>query len=183
FTAVSVMAIMYAHFHQPPPPITNVRPDVPADLAAAVMRMLEKEPEQRWPNMEAAVAAVSGAPLAPGDPIHVQLVTLASAGRSAQLRRRISTPLSPTPIGRGVGKTTNVAALSIKPGDVTIAVGGAVQLTVTAKRRCGSSPGPQALRSRHHVSCASSQRAPRSRYRRPSRPRRHRRPRRAGPRL
>src|SRR5438552_110725 len=138
FTAVSVMAIMYAHFHQPPPPITNVRPDVPADLAAAVMRMLEKEPEQRWPNMEAAVAAVGGAPLAPGDPIHVQLVTLASAGRSAQLRRRISTPLSPTPIGRGVGKTTNVAALSIKPGDVTIAVGGAVQLTVTAKRRSGS---------------------------------------------
>src|SRR5438105_2936278 len=59
FTAVSVMAIMYAHFHQPPPPITNVRPDVPADLAAAVMRMLEKEPEQRWPNMEAAVAAVA----------------------------------------------------------------------------------------------------------------------------
>src|SRR2546430_6815443 len=54
------------------------------------------------------------------------------------LRRRISTPLSPTPIGRGVGKTTNVAALSIKPGDVTIAVGGAVQLTVTAKRRSGS---------------------------------------------
>src|SRR5256886_842073 len=138
FTAVSVMAIMYAHFHQPPPPITNVRPDVPADLAAAVMRMLEKEPEQRWPSMEAAVAAVGGAPLAPGDPIHVQLVTLASAGRSAQLRRRISTPLSPTPIGRGVGKTTNVAALSIKPGDVTIAVGGAVQLTVTAKRRSGS---------------------------------------------
>src|SRR5438874_13020686 len=138
FTAVSVMAIMYAHFHQPPPPITNVRPDVPADLAAAVMRMLEKEPEQRWPNMEAAVAAVGGAPLAPGDPIHVQLVTLASAGRSAQLRRRISTPLSPTPIGRGVGKTTNVAALSIKPGDVTIAVGGAVQLTVTAERRSGS---------------------------------------------
>jgi len=139
FTAVSVMAIMYAHFHQPPPPITNVRPDVPADLAAAVMRMLEKEPEQRWPNMEAAVAAVGGAPLAPGDPVHVQLVTLASAGRSAQLGRRMSTPLSPTPIGRGgLGKTTNVAALSIKPHNVTIAVGGAVQLTVTAKRRSGS---------------------------------------------
>src|SRR5207244_11592328 len=128
----SVMCYMYVHIHQPPPPITNARPDVPAELAAAVMRMLEKEPEQRWPNMEAAVAAVGGAPLAPGDPIHVQLVTLASAGRSAQLGRRMSTPLSPTPIGRGgLGKTTNVAALSIKPHNVTIAVGGAVQLTVT----------------------------------------------------
>ena len=139
FTAVSVMAIMYAHFNEPPPPITGIRPDVPAGLAAAVMRMLEKDPAKRWPSMEAAVAAIGGAPLAPGDPVHVQLVTLASAGRSAQLGRRISTPLSPTPIGRGgVGKTTNVAALSITPRDVTIAVGGAVQLTVTAKRRSGS---------------------------------------------
>src|SRR5438552_16131499 len=51
----------------------------------------------------------------------------------------MSTPLSPTPIGRGgTGKTTNVAALTITPRDVTIAVGGAVQLTVTAKRRNGS---------------------------------------------
>ena len=139
FTAISVMAIMYAHFNEPPPPITNIRPDVPAGLAAAVMRMLEKDPAKRWPSMEAAVAAIGGAPLAPGDPVHVQLVTLASAGRSAQLGRRISTPLSPTPIGRGgAGKTTNVAALTITPRDVTIAVGGAVQLTVTAKRRNGS---------------------------------------------
>ena len=142
FTAISVMAIMYAHFHEPPPPITEVRTDVPAGVAAAVLRMLEKDPARRWPSMEAAVAAIGGAPLAPGDPVHVQLVTLASAGRSAQLARRISTPLSPTPVGRGgVGKTTNVAALSITPGDVTIAVGGAVQLTVTAKRRSGSTQG------------------------------------------
>src|SRR2546425_65603 len=99
FTAISVMAIMYAHFHEPPPPITEVRTDVPAGVAAAVLRMLEKDPARRWPSMEAAVAAIGGAPLAPGDPVHVQLVTLASAGRSAQLARRISTPLSPTPIG------------------------------------------------------------------------------------
>src|SRR5204863_3902341 len=142
FTAVSVMAIMYAHFNEPPPPITGIRPDVPGGLAAAVMRMLEKDPAKRWPSMEVAVAAIGGAPLAPGDPVHVQLVTLASAGRSAQLARRISTPLSPTPIGRGgAGKTTNVAALSITPGDVTIAVGGAVQLTRAATRRSGSTAG------------------------------------------
>src|SRR5207237_825146 len=97
------------------------------------------DPAKRWPSMEAAVAAIGGAPLAPGDPVHVQLVTLASAGRSAELGRRISTPLSPTPIGRRrAGNTTNVAALTITPRDVTIAVGGAVQLTVTAKRRSGS---------------------------------------------
>src|SRR5439155_22100522 len=116
--------------------------DVPAGPAAGVMRMLAKEPAKRWPSMEAAVAAIGGAPLVPGDPVHVQLVTLASAGRSAQLGRRISTPLSPTPIGRGgVGRMTHVAALAMTPGDVTIAVGGAVQLTVTAKRRSGSTQG------------------------------------------
>src|SRR6266513_1160260 len=93
----------------------------------------------RRPRSPASGLTSPQASLAPCDPVHVQLVTLATAGRSAQLERRISTPLSPTPIGRGgAGKTTNVAALTITPGDVTIAVGGAVQLTVTAKRRSGS---------------------------------------------
>src|SRR2546429_9924055 len=68
FTAVSVMAIMYAHFNKPPPPITGIRPDVPGGLAAAVMRMLEKDPAKRWPSMEGAVEAIGDEPLPPSGP-------------------------------------------------------------------------------------------------------------------
>jgi eukaryotic-like serine/threonine-protein kinase len=143
FAADSVMAIMYAHFNEVPAPVTNVRPDVPSGLAGAVMRMLEKEPGKRWPSMEAALAAVGGAPLAHDDPIRTHLVTLAAAGAASQLAKRISTPVSPMPaVKSGAGKTSNIAALSIAPRRTTIAVGGAVQLSATMRRISGTTqPG------------------------------------------
>jgi serine/threonine-protein kinase len=138
FRADSVMAIMYAHFNEPPAPIRDGRPDAPPELAAAVMRMLEKDPAQRWPNLEAAVGAVGGAPLAHDDPIRTQLVTLAAAGAASQLAKRISTPVSPQPLGR-TGKTTaTIAGLRIAPARVQVAVGDAVQLSATARRTSGS---------------------------------------------
>ncbi|HXI65761.1 MAG TPA: protein kinase [Gemmatimonadales bacterium] len=143
FAADSVMAIMYAHFNEVPAPVTNVRPDVPPGLAGAVMRMLEKEPGKRWPSLEAALAAVGGAPLAHDDPIRTHLVTLAAAGAASQLAKRISTPVSPMPaVKSGAGKTSNIAALSIAPRRTTIAVGGAVQLSATTRRISGTTqPG------------------------------------------
>src|SRR5260370_1735660 len=129
-----VMAIMSAHFNQPRPPTRDRRADAPPELAAAVMRMLEKDPAQRWPNLEAAVGAVGGAPLAHDDPIRTQLVTLAAAGAASQLAKRISTPVSPQPLGR-TGKTTaTIAGLTIAPGRVQVAVGDAGHLSPTPRR-------------------------------------------------
>jgi serine/threonine protein kinase len=156
FNADSVMAIMYSHFNDPPAPIESVRPDCPPAIAAAVMRMLEKEPEQRWPTVEAAVAAFGGAPLAPDDPIRTQMMTLANKGGVAsQLVAKFSTPPSPTPAGKtpisksrkGVGEHTpaegsmtssGVVGLALTPAHVTVAVGGAVQLTARPKRASGA---------------------------------------------
>src|SRR5690349_726378 len=154
FVAESIMAIMYAHFHEPPPPITGVRTDVPPQIAAAVMRMLEKEPDKRWPSVEAAVAAIGGAPLAPDDPVRTRMMTLATKGGTSQLLARFSTPASPTPLGRSqpppagtarpadrtaAGKTTaGVVSLVLAPAQVTVATGGAVQLTARPKRVSGA---------------------------------------------
>jgi serine/threonine protein kinase len=153
FTADSVMAIMYAHFNEPPAPIQTVRADCPPEIASAVMRMLEKDPAKRWPNVEAAAAAFGGAPLAPDDPVRTQMMTLATKGGTSQLMAKFSTPSSPTPIGRsqtskerkGVGahsdpSTTSagVVGLTLTPAQVTVAVGGAVQLTARPKRASGA---------------------------------------------
>jgi serine/threonine-protein kinase len=43
-----------------PVPINERRPDVPADLAAVVMTLLEKEPERRFPNANTLVLALDG---------------------------------------------------------------------------------------------------------------------------
>ena len=153
FNADSVMAIMYAHFNEPPAPIETVRADCPPAIAAAVMRMLEKDPEKRWPNVESAVVAFGGAPLAPDDPIRTQMMTLATQGGTSQLVAKFSTPPSPTPAGRsqmskqrkGVGEhsspsttSAGVVGLALTPAQVSVAVGGAVQLTARPKRASGA---------------------------------------------
>jgi len=139
FGQESVMAIMYAHFNEPPPPITTARPDCPPAIAAAVMKMLEKEPENRWPTVEAAVASFGAAPLAPDDPVRTQLMTLAMKGGASQLLAGLVTPQSPPPVGRsGSGQATGVVGLKLTPPQVTVAVGGAVQLTARPKRASGA---------------------------------------------
>ena len=142
FTADSVMAIMYAHFNETPPPIQSIRPDCPPAIADAVMRMLEKDPEKRWPNVEAAVAAFGAAPLAPDDPVRTKMMTLATQGGNSQLLAKFSTPPSPTPMGRGRTAADRTAAgvvsLVLSPAQVTIAVDGAVQLTARPKRASGA---------------------------------------------
>jgi serine/threonine protein kinase len=41
-------AIQEAHCKRPPPPLSSLAPDIPADLAAVVMRALEKNPDKRY---------------------------------------------------------------------------------------------------------------------------------------
>jgi len=143
FVAESVMAVMYAHFNEPPPPVQDVRADCPPEIAAGVMRMLEKDPVARFPNIEAAVAAIGGAPLAPDDPVRTQMMTLAAAGDNLKVAQRFSTPISGTPIGVKAGGTSasgrqSVASIVISPMQVTVSVGAAVQLLATPKARGGS---------------------------------------------
>ncbi|HEY6060727.1 MAG TPA: protein kinase [Gemmatimonadales bacterium] len=140
FVAESVMAVMYAHFNEPPPPISLTRTDCPPGLAEAVMRMLEKDPAHRFPSMEAATAAVGAAPLAPDDPIRTQMITLAARGESNQMLERVSTPVSRPSVAYGVGTSggrPQLATLLIAPARVTVATGEAVQLRATAKSRTG----------------------------------------------
>lgn len=125
FTGSSMMAIMYSHFHDEPPSIRLLRPDCPEPLCNAVMRMLRKAPEERWPSMEDAVAAAGSRPLAPEDPTRTQLIALAKTGRSHRLVVQTTTPRSPIP---RVTRRTKVAIRSRNPfvlGAAAIALVGA----------------------------------------------------------
>src|SRR5216117_843244 len=53
FQAPTVPGILMKHITERPPLITDRRPEVPEDLAACVMRSLEKDPEARWPTADA----------------------------------------------------------------------------------------------------------------------------------
>ena len=56
------LAIIDAHRYKQPRPITSLRLDCPPQLARAVMRMLEKRPEKRWPSIVDGVAAYAAIP-------------------------------------------------------------------------------------------------------------------------
>jgi serine/threonine-protein kinase len=100
FAADTTVGLLFAQVHEPPVPITDLRPDCPPDVAAALMRMLAKDPAQRWPDVESAVAALGGAPLTREDPIRAQLASLGQAKGDADVRR-LATPVSPLPPTRG----------------------------------------------------------------------------------
>src|SRR2546428_491892 len=95
FHGESIMSVMYAHFNDPARPVTELRPDCPPNLAAAVMRMLEKDAARRRPTMDDLVAVCGRPSFRQDDPIRSEMVTLARAGAGARLLAQIKTPTSP----------------------------------------------------------------------------------------
>ncbi len=61
------VAKIYAHLQRQPPPLREAAPDLPPELDAVVTRVLEKEPERRFPSAgdfaRAADAALTGMPV------------------------------------------------------------------------------------------------------------------------
>ena len=58
FSASSTAALLVKHLTEPPIPLTERRADVPPDLERAIMMLLEKDPEDRFPSAGAFVAAL-----------------------------------------------------------------------------------------------------------------------------
>jgi eukaryotic-like serine/threonine-protein kinase len=56
FPGESFLAVAMKHVHEPPPNLLEKRPEVPIRIAAAVDRALEKNPEERFPTMDAFAA-------------------------------------------------------------------------------------------------------------------------------
>ncbi len=73
FSAPSVAGILMKQITEPAPDLRQARPDAPEDLALAVARCLEKDPEHRWPTADALRRALEsrsvpeweGSPAAP----------------------------------------------------------------------------------------------------------------------
>jgi serine/threonine-protein kinase len=59
FTAANTPAMMMKHVSEMPPPLLQVRPDLPPGLAAAVERAIAKRPEDRWQDAAAFRDALS----------------------------------------------------------------------------------------------------------------------------
>ena len=98
----SSFVVMQAHVSETPSPVTSRRADCPAEVEAAVMRMLAKKPADRFPDISDALEAIGATPAAtfPNDPVRRELVRLADAeGVRARLGDVFLTPPGPAPDG------------------------------------------------------------------------------------
>lgn len=121
FTGGGMMAMMYAHVHQEPAPIEAVRPDCPEGLRAAVMRMMAKDPADRWPSVEDVIAAIGSPTLTPDDPTRSQLIAIAKTGQRRAIG--VTTPKSPIPLMRTPAPLSSIPRTGAAP---TGAASGAV---------------------------------------------------------
>ncbi|HEX2170865.1 MAG TPA: serine/threonine-protein kinase, partial [Dehalococcoidia bacterium] len=72
FNAPSVAGILMKQITEPAPDLRKVRPDTPEDLALAVSRCLEKDPENRWPTADALRRALESRIVADYEPTGVR---------------------------------------------------------------------------------------------------------------
>lgn len=60
FAHPSEAMVLNRHLHDPPPDLAALAPEVPRTYALAVTRALAKQPEDRWPDARAMLAALEG---------------------------------------------------------------------------------------------------------------------------
>ena len=53
------LAVMQAHVYEAAQPIAELRPECPVELSSTVERMLEKNPEDRWPSLSDVIDQIS----------------------------------------------------------------------------------------------------------------------------
>ena len=75
----STYSVIQAHVEQPPRPLRE-HGDCPPELESAILRMLAKNPEERWPSMTQALTALGAAALPEDDPLRAELSRFAMAG-------------------------------------------------------------------------------------------------------
>jgi eukaryotic-like serine/threonine-protein kinase len=106
FTGESFVAVAMKHVHEPPPNVLEVRSDVPLRVAAAVDRALEKDPDQRFPTMDAFAAELEAC-LAELDRGAEGEATMVIPARRRRRRRRASQ----WPIGVALAAVLAIAAI------------------------------------------------------------------------
>jgi hypothetical protein len=109
--------LIVAHNSQAPTPLQQLRPDCPAFLADAVLRMLAKDPEQRWPSLH-DVADVFAANLpADGGPARRSLAATALQAHQARAQHvpalQALTPRSPVPFARTAAPVVATAPAAV----------------------------------------------------------------------
>jgi serine/threonine protein kinase len=99
FDGQTYAEVITQHLFEPPPDLRQLRPDLPQQVVDAVNKMMAKKPEDRWPDLDAAIHAWdTKTTKQEGDVLRTQMISLAKSG--PQKKVRMSVPMSPIPQGK-----------------------------------------------------------------------------------
>ena len=141
FTRSTSMAIAYAHVHEPPPLLRELRPDLPKPVEAVVLKALAKRPEERYQQAghlaDHFTVAITGKM-----PTGLKAVPTPPPGPAAVPGARGAAPPSPRPVSQPAGAPTGAVPAST-PAAPTQLIGShpasatAVGTTPAARRPLG----------------------------------------------
>ena len=145
------MAMMRAHTGDAPPALRSLRPDVPERVEQAIMRMLAKNPDERFPDLAAAVEALDATPLGTVGPLRAEMSALAAAADGeislAEIVRsgktfsvRSQTPAQPSSPSAAPARPVRTAVTSIEldQSPDPIEAGDCIVLHATARTENGA---------------------------------------------
>jgi hypothetical protein len=104
FDGATYAEIITQHLFEPPPDLRKLRPDLPENVALAVTRMLAKNPDDRFPDLDAAALAIGHPDKAEAERLRVEMMSLAKTGPRRTVR--MSVPVSPIPATKKPGAGT-----------------------------------------------------------------------------
>ena len=121
FPGESFVAIAMKHIQEPSPNVLDVRGDIPLQVAEMIDRALEKDPEQRFPTMDAFAAEIEAslAEFDRGEDGAVTMVVPAAQRLRTQKHRK---PVSPVPLLIGLLGALAITAVIV--GLLTLRGGG-----------------------------------------------------------
>jgi len=138
FLAENQVGVMYAQVHEDPQPVGELRPDCPPEVAAAVMRMLAKDPAARFGSLKEVAQAIQGNSL-------TDEMAIASLGALAASRGQSDSAI-PTPVPRRTPVRTGTTTTRLRRRTlvgVVLTTGVLVALVVFGTgpwRRLGAEP-------------------------------------------
>ena len=146
------LAMMRMHTDQAPASLRSLRADVPEGIDVAVLKMLAKKPEERFPDLATAIEAFDAHPLSALGPLRAEMSTLAGAAEAeASIAEIVRAPRSPAPVspvpppspppsGDRVAKTIRpgVATIVLEQPAEPLEVGDSVVLDATPHTESGS---------------------------------------------
>lgn len=138
--------IIAAHGSTPAPDIREKRPDCPEPLAEAVMRMLAKNPADRWPSLDASLPVLGKGLAIDGSSTRADLATIATELQQARASSVAAwsalTPVPPSWSSKGGQRPSAVrpvpAVITVSPPSAQIVAGKQLPLRAVVTSDAGT---------------------------------------------